>query len=426
MTRPATPGKQWGRRRDVCLAANGGGWGHWHARAGHPLNKDEMTPAFTPGTINTLTQANRFVRSAVWEGLANDDGTVTDALTALYAELARGGAGLIISSHAYVSEDGQAGPWQLGAYSDALLPGLRRLVDAAHDGGCPLFLQLAHAGAHAAVKLTGQAAIGPAAFAGRDGDPARPMNDADIHRVTAAMAAAARRAQAAGFDGVQIHAAHGYLLSQFLSPATNPRSDGYGGDTAKRARLTLEVAAAVRSAVGPDFPVAIKINSEDFTPEGMGVGEMVDTVALLADSGIDAVELSGGLVTNPQKTHCARREHPAKAGQEAYYRAAARAVKARVDLPLMLVGGIRTPDVADRLVESRTADFISFGRPLIAEPNLVGRWAAGDRSRADCISCNKCYEPLLAGRGVACVVKQQALAAGKSRKAPAGPVDGDH
>ena len=366
-----------------------------------------MSAFFSPFTIKALTLPNRSVRSAVWEGMADDAGRVTPRLIATLATLARNRVGLIITGHAFVHPAGQAGPWQLGAYDDGLVAGLEGLTRAVHDAGGRIALQLAHAGGHAATHLTGLPATGPSEFEGRFGGRCRAMSDRDIAAVPGAMADGARRAKAAGFDAVQIHAAHGYLLSQFLSSAVNHRRDRYGGALENRARLVCETVRAVRGAVGVDYPVLIKLNSEDFTEGGFQVDEMLQTAAWLAEAGADAVELSGGLVTNPQETHCARKVHPAAGEREGYYRSAARAYKAALDLPLILVGGIRSLATAEGLLKEGRADLIAFGRPLISEPDLIRRWEAGDSRAAACLSCNRCYVPLQAGEGVACVLQRE-------------------
>lgn len=366
-----------------------------------------MTAFFSPFTINGLTMPNRSVRSAIWEGMATDEGRVTPRLVNAMGLLARNRVGLIITGHAYVHPAGQAGPWQTGAYSDALIDGLRQMTDRVHDADGRICLQLAHAGGHAATRLTGRAALGPSAFTGRFGGMCRAMSSGEIQEALEAMAGAAQRAQAAGFDAIQVHAAHGYLLSQFLSPATNCRQDDYGGSLENRARLVYDAVRVVRSAVGKDFPVLVKLNSEDFVEGGFRQNDMLRVAALLAEAGVDALEMSGGTITNPQETHCARKEHPRRPDEEVYYRQAARACKAAISFPLILVGGIRSLTVAEQLIEDGTADLIAFGRPLIAEPGLIRRWQSGKRDVAACISCNRCYVPLQAGQGVSCVVASE-------------------
>lgn len=366
-----------------------------------------MNAFFSSFTINGLTLPNRSVRSAIWEGMATDEGHVTPRLVNTMGLLARNRVGLIITGHAYVHPAGQAGPWQTGAYSDDLQDGFRQMTDAVHDAGGRICLQLAHAGGHAATRLTGRAALGPSAFAGRFGGMCRAMSIEDIQEVLEAMSVAAQRARAAGFDAVQIHAAHGYLLSQFLSPATNRRRDDYGGTLENRARFVCDTVRAVRSAVGDGFPVLVKLNSEDFADVGFQQDDMLRVAALLAEAGVNALEMSGGMITNPQETHCARKVHPTGPDEEVYYCQAARALKKTISLPLILVGGIRSSAMAEQLIVEGTADLIAFGRPLIAEPGLVRRWQDGSRKTSACISCNRCYVPLQAGQGVSCVVASE-------------------
>jgi 2,4-dienoyl-CoA reductase-like NADH-dependent reductase (Old Yellow Enzyme family) len=339
--------------------------------------------------------------------MADHRGRITARLVDTMVHLARNRVGLIITGHAYVDPRGQAGPWQLGVYRDDLLEGLRWMTDAVHAAGGRICLQLAHAGGHAATRLTGHPALGPSPFEGRFGGKCGMMSGDDIQAVLAAMAAAARRARMAGFDAVQVHAAHGYLLSQFLSPATNYRRDRYGGSLENRSRMVCDTLRGVREVVGPDFPVLVKINSEDFVPAGFQRDDLPAVAALMAEAGADAVELSGGTVANPQETHCARKVHPAGPEEEVYYRPAARVFKTAVALPLILVGGIRSFAVAEALLAEGTADLIAFGRPLIADPELIRRWLSGARGVSACLSCNRCYVPLQAGQGVSCVVKNE-------------------
>ena len=365
------------------------------------MNTDIM---FETTEINGMTLANRFVRSATWEGMAGDDGSMTSRLSALMAELAQGGVGLIISSHAYISREGQAGLKQLGIFDDALVPGLKEMTTAVHDNGGKIVAQLAHAGLHAAVKLTSQPSLAPSQVEGLSKIPPKAMGEDDIQRVVSAFAAAAARARQAGFDGVQIHAAHGYLLSQFLSPVYNQRADAFGGDIENRAKVPLMVLQAIRERVGNDFPVLVKLNCGDFMDRGLTTQDAVSVGGMMSQSGIDAIEVSGGLFINSKMSPSRMGINAAE--KEAYFQAEAGKFKEKVDVPLILVGGNRSLGVAERIVSDGTADYISMSRPLIREPDLINRWKSGDHGKAKCLSDNKCFGPARAGKGISCVMKR--------------------
>jgi 2,4-dienoyl-CoA reductase-like NADH-dependent reductase (Old Yellow Enzyme family) len=364
-----------------------------------------MSELFETSEINGLRLANRFVRSATWEGMATEDGACTPRLSDLMVDLARGGVGLIISSHTYVSPEGQAGPWQLGIYSDEQIPGLQSMVNAVHENGGKIVMQLAHAGFFANEELIGQPPLAPSDVDGFSKSSRREMTVEDIRSVVRAFAAGAARAKAAGFDGIQIHSAHGYLLSQFLSPAFNQRNDEYGGDIRNRSRALVEVLQEIRRTVGKNYPVMVKMNCQDFFKNGLQLEDSLKAGAMLVENGIDAIELSGGVLIGGKLV-------PSRPGinseeKEAYFRKEAAAFKEKINVPLILVGGNRSFQVAERLVGGDIADYISMSRPLIREPDLIKRWKAGDLRRAACVSDNMCYEPARNGRGIYCLTEKR-------------------
>lgn len=364
-----------------------------------------MTDPFDPAAIGPMRLRNRFVRSATWEGMAADDGAAPPELIELMRQLAVGEVGLIITGHAYVRPEGQAGPRQLGAHEDALVPGLQDMAAAVHEAGGKIALQLAHAGCHAAVGLSGREAVAPSRRTGSNGGEARPLDAREIRELAADFAAAARRAQSAGFDAVQIHAAHGYLLSQFLSPHYNRRTDEFGGSLENRSRALLAVYRAVRREVGDHFPVLVKINSQDFV-EGKGFSpeEMIAVSQMLSSEGIDAVEMSGGTVdSKPRLSPVRKGEIPTEA-DEGYYREIGEKFKETVDVPLILVGGIRSLSAARQMLAEEETDFIAMARPLIREPHLIRRWKMGDERPSECQSDNLCFRPAVEGKGLHCVV----------------------
>jgi 2,4-dienoyl-CoA reductase-like NADH-dependent reductase (Old Yellow Enzyme family) len=365
-----------------------------------------MKNLFDKTEIKGLKLSNRFARSATWEGMAASDGQVTPRLTDLMVQLARGGVALIISSHAYVRRDGQAGIFQLGIYDDHLVPALGKMVSAVHEEGGKIVAQLAHAGFMADPKLIGQTPLAVSQVDGFASSPRKVMTIEDIRGIAAAFGQAAGRAKAAGFDGVQIHAAHGYLMSQFLSPAFNKRTDEYGGPVGNRAKALLEALKSIRSEVGKGFPVLAKMNCEDYLEGGLTLPDSLKAGSLLEKAGLDAIELSGGTLVSGKLS-------PSRTGiktedKEAYFREAARQFKKEVTLPLILVGGVRSPQVAEKLVREGYADYLSMSRPLIREPDLVKRWQSGDRSKAKCVSDNQCFDPGKAGEGIYCVVDRKA------------------
>ncbi|GAB4282967.1 MAG: NADH:flavin oxidoreductase [Deferrisomatales bacterium] len=366
-----------------------------------------MYEIFEPVAIGPLTARNRIVRSATWLGLAEPRGEVTEPLVARYAELARGGAGVVVTGYASVSPEGRQMPRMLGAHDDAFVPGLRRLAEAIRGAGAVAVLQLVHAGGQTRSDwIGGRSPVAPS-FLDHPQYPETPreLTFEEIQRIVADFGRAARRGREAGFDAVQLHGAHGYLINQFLSPSTNQRSDRYGGTLRRRFGFLQEVMAAVQGAVGLGFPVGVKLNGEDFVPGGLTRDEAAQVAEWLALRGASWIEVSGG-------TPASGALGPARAGVEpgrgeAYFRDLAAAVKRRVSCPVALVGGLRSLRTLEDLLLEGVADLFSLSRPLIWEPDLPNRWAAGDAAPARCISCNGCFAPGREGRGVTCVVREK-------------------
>jgi 2,4-dienoyl-CoA reductase-like NADH-dependent reductase (Old Yellow Enzyme family) len=251
---------------------------------------------FEPTTINGLMLNNRLVRSATWEGMCGEDGRPAAALIDLYRALAQGGVGLIVTGFAYVTVDGRPLPGAMGLHDDALAAEMQVLTEAVHREGGRICVQLGHAGGQTRSALCGGRLLAPSAVASPQYHPEIPveMTAADIERVIESFAAAALRARAYGFDAVQLHAAHGYLINQFLSPHTNQRTDAYGGNLEGRSRFLLEVYARVRAAVGDEYPVLVKLTGCDHLVEGFGLDEAVLVAKVLDNAGIDAIEVSSG------------------------------------------------------------------------------------------------------------------------------------
>lgn len=361
-----------------------------------------MKNLFEKTQISSLSLTNRFVYSATWDGRADEKGFCTQKNIDYLVERAHGGAGLIITGLTFVKQEGRAAPWQLAVCSDEYIDGLTKMTSAIHDAQGKVVLQLAHGGCYAPPALTGHEACGPSANDTDRFPICRGMTPADIDQVVEAFGKAAGRAKRAGFDGVQLHAAHGYLLSQFLSPFFNKRTDNYGGSIENRARVLLEAFQAARNEVGKEYPVFVKINSQDFVEGGLTVDDMLQVCAMLENAGVDAIEMSGGTVYVSGDYSCVR----VGQDQDVYYKDAAARYKEKIGTPLMLVGGIRSSEVAEQIVREGLADYISMSRPLIREPNLINRWKSGDTEPATCVSCNGCFGAGFKGEGVHCIFEE--------------------
>ncbi|OPX38068.1 MAG: hypothetical protein B1H11_05075 [Desulfobacteraceae bacterium 4484_190.1] len=366
-----------------------------------------MGKVLTPSQLFGLMLRTRTVRSATWEGLADEVGFVRSELIELLAELAKGSVGLVIPGYFYVRPDGRGLPWQTGVWDDAHVDGLKRMVSAVHHEGAVIAAQIAHAGGRTRADLIGgERPIAPSAVKGFSfGDTPREMTLTEIKGLIRAFVKAARRVKEAGFDAVQLHAAHGYLLSQFLSPLLNRRYDAYGGTPEKRCRFVIEVYEAVREAVGDAFPVLIKLNTMDGPQGGITINESIEVARELAFRGLDAVEVSGGMAGSAR--YRPSRKGISRPSNEAYFRPAAMRFKEHLDIPVILVGGIKSYEVAEDVLASNHADFVSFSRALICEPHLIMRWQGGDTGSSKCVSCNLCLKQGVTGSGIACVAQKK-------------------
>jgi 2,4-dienoyl-CoA reductase-like NADH-dependent reductase (Old Yellow Enzyme family) len=358
-----------------------------------------------PGHIGRLTLKNRLVRAATSETMATQDGFPTEPLVKLYRDIAAGGAGLIISGHIYVERRGQYEPWQLGLDRDAHVPAFSRVTEAVHVNGGVIFAELSHAGSQSSISAFQP--IAPSVIANSISTRAPiEMSEGDIAGVVEAFAAAARRAVAAGFDGIHLHGGNGYLLSQFNSPHTNRRTDEWGGDADRRGRLMVAVYRAVRETVGVNVPVTARLGVEDAVGHGLALQEGVQRASQLAALGLDALEATYGVMSSYRQNIRPyvgnTRWHEMADGvvhrllaarvPEAYYRPFARAVKSAIPIPVILVGGLRSTAMMDEVIRSGDADFLALARPFVRQPDLPNRIIAGQRGPVDCISCNICFK----------------------------------
>lgn len=377
------------------------------------MGKDLML--FQPKKIGDMTVKNRIVRSATYEGMAKE-GIVDERYVGLYRRLAMGGVGLIIGGFAFVKRNGIAVRYQTGIHSDECVPMLRKATEAVHevDEDVKFVLQIAHCGRQRTGckeygEIVAPSAVGYISYGIKKNIEIVPkeMTLAEVKEIVQSFIAAAERAKRAGFDGVQLHAAHGYLLSEFLSPHTNRRTDAYGGSTENRVRIILEILDGIRERCGKELPVVIKLQVDDFldVEPSLKMPESVEIARAVAEAGFDAVEISGGIyestVLMTTKTNIRTPE------DEAYFLPYARRIKKVIgETPLILVGGIRSLEVAEGVLRDGEADFVSMCRPLIREPNLPKKWRENLSHKADCISCNRCFGEMR-DKGLRCVALEK-------------------
>ncbi len=382
-----------------------------------------MSILFTPMKIGKMEVKNRFIRSATWERLATEKGEVTDKLIKVMSTLAKGEIGLIIPGYMYIDPVGQALENQTGIYSDNLVPGLKKMVDAVHDEGGKIAFQIVHAGMQTTQDLVGTVPIGPSKRVVSQLTMTRPkeMDENDINQTIQAFVDAARRAVEAGADAVQLHGAHGYLINQFISPFFNRRKDDWSGSDENMFRYLKEVFLKTKKVIPSDMPLFIKLNTNDYTPkEGITPTLAEKYAEWLKNLGIDGIEISCGAghfsmynifrgdvpvkevaqsFPSPQKELVEKvlQEMVGKFNfEDPYNLEAAKVIKPVIgNIPLILVGGLRKISDMEDALQKSYADFISMSRPFIREPYLVKNFKAGKQNEASCVSCNRCGAALV-------------------------------
>ncbi len=394
-----------------------------------------MPTLFEPAKLGSLQLRNRLIRSATHEGMADEDGAPTRYLTRFYERLAKGGVGLIITGYCAVSSDGKSSFTGMGHLDrDELVEPWSQLVDKVHSHGVPIAMQLAHCGRQTTAAALGTTPIAPSAvFDGSMMSMPRAMSEDDIERVIEAFGQAARRAKSAGFDAIQLHGAHGYLICQFLSPYTNRRKDRWGGSLDNRMRFVREIARRCREHVGDDFPLFIKISATDGMRRGLKLSETTKMAAMMEEAGFDAIEVSCGIGEDGLTT--LRGELPLEVllqweeirsapwllrlllryfgrwwmrpppWKHAFNLDSTKAIREHTRVPLIAVGGMDDPQTIAEIAASGEADFIGLCRALIANPRFPNRMQAGSSEPSGCKHCNLCIgymhdHPLRCYRGI--------------------------
>jgi len=378
---------------------------------------------FAPAQLGPVTLRNRIMKAATFEGMTRKH-IVSDRLIDYHRAVAAGGVGMTTLAYCAVTEDGQGAPGEIVVRNEAV-PGLAQFASAMHELGSAASMQLGHAGPVAAG--TGHQGLAPSrVFAPQAMKFTRAASEADLARITEAFASAAGHAVSAGFDAVELHFGHGYLVSAFLSPKLNKRTDEWGGSLENRARLARQIATAVKGTVGDRVAVLAKLNMADGVSGGLWLDESIEVARMLEDDGaLDAIVLTGGssfenpmylfrgeapitemAATFPPKLRlgfklAAKRFFVTYPFEEAYFLPYARQCRTALDMPLVLLGGINRRETVQAALDEGF-DFVQMARALLREPDLVARWQKGEDHQSLCIHCNKCMPTIY--RGTHCVL----------------------
>lgn len=367
-----------------------------------------MKELFEATRLGTLELKNRCLRSATWEGIAEETGHINDEVMALYEELAKGGAAALITGYAYVLKEEQPSPKMFGAYDDSFIDSYRPLTRMVHENDSKIILQLCYGGSFTWFNTENREIWGPSAVTNKiSGVTPKEMTPEDIQTLIRAYGDAARRAMASGFDGVELHAGHGYLLNQFLSPFFNRREDAFGGSSEKRARIICDLFEEIRKQTAPEFPILIKLNCSDFMgTKGFTFEECLALCKKLDKMGIAAVEVSGGPVFRAPKTEKETTYAVTLPAQDSYFSEYAKVIAAAIDAPVILVGGNRSVATMEKLLEETEIEYFSLCRPLLSEPDLINKWAKDKTVKPRCTSCGQCFTE----KGNSCIQNREKVA----------------
>ncbi len=392
----------------------------WMRRQGEAAPRAAYEKLFEPLSIGPLELKNRLVMSPMEVDFGAADGSVTPRAVDYYAARARGGVGLVVVEATCVDTPaGRISPYQLVIDRDGVLPGFECLVEAVLGHGARVLLQLQHAGRKTSSTLTGQVPVAPSAVASHQGETPRALTEAEIAELVERYAAAAARAQVAGFDGVEIHAAHGYLVAQFLSPTYNRREDRYGGPVENRARFLLETVAAVRRRVGGEYPVFVRLSAIEYeatdelrpVAQGLTLDDTRHVARLLEEAGVSSIDVSATLVG-------LARMHP-MGWPEGQLVPLAEAIRREVSIPVSVTSRL-PPALGERLLREGRLDLLTLGRALVADPELPRKLAEGRESEVvPCIYCNECLDPALRQPAALCAVNPALGCEGEPAPVPA-------
>ncbi|ELR66927.1 putative NADH-dependent flavin oxidoreductase [Photobacterium marinum] len=362
-----------------------------------------MSTLFSEARLGNMTLKNRFIRSATWENLATEDGHMTDKLYAIYEELAKGEVGLIVTGYANIVEEEKPNAGMMGMYNDSFIDEYKKLTELVHSHDSKIVMQLAYGGTKTTHNVGERVIYAPSEVPERGtGTLGKAMTKNEINYIVQAFAQASRRAQESGFDGVEIHAAHTYLINQFLSPYYNRREDEYGGSLDNRMRFLLEIYTEIRKLVGNEYPILVKLTASEFFEGGLSFDETRIICKKLEAIGVDGIIISGN-IHGKANTMIGESFDGHTLQEEGYFHEYGDVISQDVNVPVITVGGLSDIDAIEKIADKTNIQYFALSRPLLAEPHLLKRWKEGSRAPVDCERCSKCRTR----RGNFCVVHKK-------------------
>ncbi len=377
----------------------------------------DLSPLFQPFRIRGMELKNRIVMAPMVTNYATQDGAVTQRLIDYLVARAWGGVGLITAEATYVRADGRGFSYQLGIHRDDLVPGLRQLTQLVHEGHAKISVQLFHAGRQTGRRITGMQPVAPSPLADpSSGELPRELSVQEIHEIEDSFVQAALRAKDAGFDAVEVHGAHGYLIAEFLSPFSNRRTDEYGGNPEGWSRFAVEIVRKIRQAVGDSFPILFRISADEYVPGGLTLSETRALARMVQDAGADCISVSAGNYASPGLITV-----PPMETDRALFVPLAKGIKEVVSVPVIAVGRLHSPSIASQVISQGQADLIALGRALLTDPGWVEKAQRGEVDEIKpCISCNEaCINYLLQDMPISCLVNP---GCGREREFAISPV----
>jgi len=365
-----------------------------------------MKSIFEETFLAGLRLKNRLWRSATWLGLASENGHITPEITQRYQELAQGGVGTIITGLTNAMEEEKPYHGMLSIYSDDYISEYKKFTDMIHSYDTNVIMQMAYGGSTTSISAEGRTIWGPSAVENpSSGIVPQEITKDDISDLVLAMGHAALRAKKSGFDGVQIHAAHGYLFSQFLSPYFNIRTDEYGGSIKNRSRIIFEVLESIQNIAGEDFPAFIKMHCDDFWGDkGLNETESLYLAKELEKRGMSGIEFSGGNIDPNSNDGGPVKAKLSKPENQSYFLTATSRIASELNIPVISVGGHRNLDFMNEILDSSNISYFSLSRTLHAEPDLPNKWKQDSSIKPRCVSCNNCWTP----NGNVCILDRRA------------------